>query len=324
MAQLTGTTPRRSPRLAHSTAAVRTRLRNLVSGSSWLDTLQQELEENRTTSLIVEIKEAEVSPNKLQRLLVVTRKLQSYHVKLGPYDAVKLVLEDDGKYRLYVYDNVVEEGMIADRSCHRVVQTSKLLLMELMNKLADHQLWIACPGIAEYSNFQDSIGYNHKDVVLVNFPPNSARSYQCPILYQNMGRKRSCDICQKCTSLKWDLQKRKRTHDKITPDSKAERWQSCHSKVRFDYLSPTSKRIRIKNMSVSIHKLRSTAEYYADRIERIALTDVQNEEIGQLVDAVATSSDGMGSLDKIYSEADAANEGLGETVKCIWDKDAND
>ena len=77
-------------------------------------------------------------------------------------------------------------------------------------------------------------------------------------------------------------------------------------------------------MSVSIHKLRSTAEYYADRIERIALTDVQNEEIGQLVDAVATSSDGMGSLDKIYSEADAANEGLGETVKCIWDKDAND
>lgn len=256
--------------------------------------------------------------NKVRVFLVVARKLQSYHCKLGPYDAIKLVIQEDGNCQLYVYDHILEEGSITFANDRSVL--SSTFLSGLLNKLAD-QSWTVCPGIPEYSAFQVSIGYDCKQVVVMNMPPDSAA---CPMFYlKSGGKSRETDSCQKCTSLKWYLQKRKRARDDITPDVK-EQWQSCHSKVRFDYLSPTSKRLRLKNMSLSIRKLQARAEYYKEVVERSSISDVQNEEIGELVDAVIASSECRKKLDEIYSEAEAVHEGLGKTVESIWNKDVDD
>ena len=221
---------------------------------------------------------------------MVSRKVKCYDHKIGPYDAMKLVVKEDGCYVLLVCDESVEES---------TVQTplSSSSILQALNKLAD-QTWIVCPGVNSYSVYKASIGYDLNRVVMVNFPPNSARDSECTVLYQCTSNKKRCS---KCCSLKWQLSRRKREHDKITPCQRACR-QSSSSKVPFHVSSPRSKKAKYDNMRMTIRKLQSRAEYYSDKIVRLLTGDVQNKEIGELVNVIATSSCGCQKLREIFLE----------------------
>ena len=53
----------------------------------------------------------------------------------------------------------------------------------------------------------------------------------------------------------------------------------------------------------------------------MAANDVQNMEIGQLVDTIVASQEGQRHLSEVFSEAEGVAKGAGNVLKEIWEKD---
>ena len=315
-------TPRRPPPLTIAastiTTPVRESLRKLTGDHDILDNTKRFIDDEsrpRYSSLDVQLVKAEVEANKLKRFLTVTRKVKYYNPKIGPYDSVKLVVKEDGTFCLLACDTTIEEGRVEGplASSH---------IVPLLDKMADPHIAI-CSGIQDYSVYKASIGFEMSRVALVSCPPDSVRDIECTVLYENKSTRRRSLICPKCNSLKWQLSRRKREHDKLTPSQRIKR-QSSSSHVLFDVLSPCSKKARFKNMRETIHHLQSKVVYFSERVNRLSISDKQNSEIGQLISSICTSPHGTDSLHEIFAEADKVQHGLGETVKEIWEKDVND
>ncbi len=96
------------------------------------------------------------------------------------------------------------------------------------------------------------------------------------------------------------------------------------STVQFDNLSPASKKARLGNMCKEITNLRAQVHQYSDKVKRIAVTESQNEDMSQLVQAIQQSQHGQHALQTIYKEAEATGCGRGDVLKAAWEKDAVD
>ena len=140
-------------------------------------------------------------------------------------------------------------------------------------------------------------------------------------MYDQRSTKKS-PLCAKCISLKWQLTKRKKEHDKLITTERLHR-QSSGSKVAFDVLSPSSKRARFNNMRKTIHQLQSKVEYYSEKIEHISTNEVQNKEIGELVNSIISTPHGCQKLRNL-AEAECKHEKLGSALKRIWERDIGD
>ncbi len=82
------------------------------------------------------------------------RKLMSYVVVtrvddelLGPHDAVRLVVEEYGRYTFIVYDRSLQEGTLR----------FPVASMSVIDKMNDRN-WVACPGINNYSTLKTKLG----------------------------------------------------------------------------------------------------------------------------------------------------------------------
>ncbi len=148
---------------------------------------------------------------------------------------------------------------------------------------------MACPGINNYLDYKNSIGFDVKRVVICKFPPDTARDTDCATIYKG---KKSFNtlLCSKCQSLKWLLCWRKKEHDDISPTHRMKR-QSTSSNCPIDFLSPMSKKAR-------------------------------NNEIGDLVSLIAKTD--QKELCSVYSEAESMKEGCGTLLKKIWEEDVSD
>ena len=323
-------TPRRSPRLAVRRSACDSQLQRpglstpvrdsvrkfLLSGKgTLLDDLKQFIDDCECyRSLEAQLVTAESEVNELRKYILITRRVKCYDDDLGPYDAVRLVVEEGGAYKLLVYDKLLEENTVQAPFPSSSIVAS-------LDKLADRGL-IVCPGIKGYSTYKTSIGYDLKRAVTNNCPPNSARDSECTIIYDQPSTRKS-PLCAKCVSLKWQLSKRKKEHDELTSTERLHR-QSSSSKVAFDVLSPSSKRARFDNMRKTIHQLQSKVEYYSEKIERLSTNEVQNKEIGELVSSIISTPHGRQQLCEILTEAECKYEGLGSVLKGIWEKDTSE
>ena len=70
---------------------------------------------------------------------------------IGPHDCVPLIMYD-GRYKFMVYEHQLKEGAIQPTAqCSEVTS--------LLAQMNDSR-WVACPGIAEYSQYQSAIGYD--------------------------------------------------------------------------------------------------------------------------------------------------------------------
>ena len=124
-------TPRRSPRLAarrsmsesqHEAVQrqglltpVRDSVRKfLLSGKgALLEDLKRFIDNSECyRSLETQVVTAEYDFNELRRYILVTRRVKCYDDDMGPYDAVRLVVEEDGSYKLLVYDKLLEENTV--------------------------------------------------------------------------------------------------------------------------------------------------------------------------------------------------------------------
>ena len=270
---------------------------------------------HRYSSLEVQLLKAEVKPNTLNRFLTVTRKVKYYDSRVGPYDSVKLVVKEDGSFSFIGCDTIIEEGRIEG-------PLASSQIIPLLDKMIDPHVAV-CSGIQNYSVYHCSIGFDMSRVTMGSCPPDSVRDVECTITYESKSTRRSSLICPKCTSLKWQLARRKREHDKLTPSQRIKR-QASSSHVPFDVLSPSSKKARFTNMGKTIHSLQSSVIYFSEKVNRLSISDKQNNEIGQLISSIRTSPHGTDSLHKIFAEADKVQHGLGETVKGIWEKDVSE
>ena len=77
-------------------------------------------------------------------------------------------------------------------------------------------------------------------------------------------------------------------------------------------------------MRKTIKHLQFKAEYYLRKVEQLSADEVQNEEIGKLVDSIVDSQDGHRQLVEIFTEADGVTAGLGDVIKEIWENDRNE
>ena len=153
-------TPRRFPRLAavkncfSNSSSVVTPLRDLIIKRIRKESVLEGLEhyikhESSYASLNVQLVKAEVEVNCVHEFMVVTRKLKSFNSKTGPYDAIKVLVKEDGCFPLLVYDKVMSEGTVEE-------PFSSSSLVPALNVLADCSQ-VICKGIQEYSIFQRSI-----------------------------------------------------------------------------------------------------------------------------------------------------------------------
>ena len=63
-------------------------------------------------SLEAQLVTAEFEVNELRRYILVTQCVKCYDDDMGPYDAVQLVVDEDGVYKLLVYDKLLEENTV--------------------------------------------------------------------------------------------------------------------------------------------------------------------------------------------------------------------
>ena len=59
-------------------------------------------------------------------------------------------------------------------------------------------------------------------------------------------------------------------------------------------------------------------------IERIAVSDEQNDKLFELIRSIKKSEDGQRELQSIFREADSTGAGKGDILKSIWEQDVSD
>lgn len=151
---------------------------------------------------------------------------------------------EDGKHKFMVYEYLLKEGSVQVSVTNPELQA----LLEEMNDFC----WDVCRGVANYSQYQSSIGYDIKRVKLACWPPNTARDIECAIWFKMESSSHS-DPCDRCVRLKWQLAARKKSSDELSPSDRLTR-QCASSSYPFQYLSPHSKKIKLDNMHQTIHK----------------------------------------------------------------------
>ena len=103
--------------------------------------------------------------------------MRRHDSKIGPYDAIKLVVKCDGTFSLLVYDQTLKEGCVKG-------PLSSNSIVPVLDKLANPQMVVSI-GIQSYSEFKASIGYDDlRRVVPISCPPDSVRDIECPVFYE--------------------------------------------------------------------------------------------------------------------------------------------
>ena len=251
-----------------------------------------------------------VSGNMISNYVVVCNTMKVDHELIGPHDAVRLVVNYNGKYKLLVYEKVLEDGEV---DCRRIDD-----VLSRMNESS----WIVCPGVHDCSSYKGTIGYDIKGAKPCSWPPNVARDVECQLWYHKDAKQQS-NLCKACTQLKWKLSARKKEYERLSQTEKKQR-SDASSRYPFEYLSPDSKQVKVSNMRKMIVDLSSLVKRAEKRIERLSLPDQQNEEIIELVQSIERSDEGRNELQKIFSEAELSGEGRGAMIKKIWDNDVSD
>lgn len=90
---------------------------------------------------------------------------------MGPFDDIRLVVESDSSFKLFVYDRVVEEG----ETLASIQEDNPIL-----SKLNDSSV-ICCPGVPDYLSYKAAIGFDVKGIHQVCLPPGSFRSNECQV-----------------------------------------------------------------------------------------------------------------------------------------------
>ena len=232
---------------------------------------------------------------------------------LGPYNGVRLMVESDESYKLYVYDCITEQG-----SSLGVINSENTVLSKLNNGDT-----VCCPGVAGYSCYKSAIGFDVKGASPCNIPLDHVRDLQCFMLYKKKPKQVS-HVCPNCLKLKKRLTELKKSHESMTVEVKTSR-ASSSSKVPNQYLSPTSKEAKMKSMICKVKNLKEKNQRLLEKINRYDFEEAQAQEISLLVKTINDNDDCRqnGTIDVLCDEAEASGKGRGELLRSIWTIDMN-
>ena len=270
-----------------------------------IDYMENLLKEN-ISSLDVSIDTVETSPNQLSHVLTIARKVKIYFESTGPLDAVKMVIDSNLCYCVYIFCEVLIRDQLS--APHEI--TSLPVLQQIKNESE----WTVCHGVSSFSSYNQ---YCTKDAVHMVLPHDSVRHIDCSRLFKSTSNKSVA--CHSCQSLKYYLTSRKRRYDALSEEDLSQR-QSSSSTVPIDYLSPVSRTKRVHNMRRTISQLQR--KLHSINQVTVELRDEQNDEMMQLVKGITESENGQTELKKIYEEADTmVGDGRGAALKHIWSND---
>ena len=92
--------------------------------------------------------------NKLTNYAIASRSTIIDDEHVGPHDAIRLIMSEDGKYKFMVYEHLLKDGTMQMSLTNSELQA----VLEEMND----SCWSVCCGIADYSQYRSSIGYDKK------------------------------------------------------------------------------------------------------------------------------------------------------------------
>ena len=98
------------------------------------------------------------------------------HELIGP---VRLVVNSNGKYKLHVYENVLEDGEVGFQP-----------IEDVLSRIYESS-WIVRPGINNYSSYNGAIGYDVKGAKPCSWPTNIACDVECQIWYHKDAKQQS-------------------------------------------------------------------------------------------------------------------------------------
>jgi hypothetical protein len=202
-----------------------------------------------------------VSGNMVSNYVVICNTMKVDHELIGPHDAVRLVVNSNGKYKLYVYEKMLEDGEV---DCRRIDD-----VLSRMNESS----WIVCPGVHDYSSYKGTIGYDVKGARPCSWPPNVARDVA---KYGITRMLNSSQIYAKLARSSSGTSQHVKENERLSQTEKMQR-SDASSRYPFEYLSPDSKQVKVSNMRKVIVDLSSLVKRAEKRIERLSLPDQQNE-----------------------------------------------
>ena len=227
-------------------------------------------------------------------------KFKDYSDFLGVYHKVNLFIWPDGKYevRINVVDKV-ESGTIKRGNTDNI--------RELIRKICTDSPYVVCKGLTseKYQNLFSKLGYQPKKLS-VN------RHANCSIWYIPDIRPRRADLsesCLKCRTLAFKLDETI-SRSKNAPHASIRR--SAKSRHRIDFISPSSKKPRVKNVRRERQYFQTIAKKYWKK-SKVQLNDEQSNELLQLVEAVQCH--GEDELENIYEEAEKSGTGRGKVLR---------
>lgn len=249
------------------------------------------------------------------QVLCISRKRKAYYKATGPLDRIRLVMDTSLRYTAYIFYGVLDEGTLAD--------PKDLLSLSVVKKMANEQEWLVCDGITE-------VGYNvhHKDAMCAVLPPDCYRHRNCSMIFHkagssstSSGKSSTISQCEPCRTLKYYLNSRKRVHQALSTPDRIKR-QNISSTVPFDYLSPSSKGQRLKNMRRTIVSLgKQLKSMKHSQINSIELKEEQSGDMAKFVQAISESEVGCTELERIYEEGESVRQGMGMALQNSWEND---
>ena len=243
-------------------------------------------------------------------------KCKTYSEYSGPFHPVILSLYADGSYEIRVN--------IFDRVAWGKIEIDQLeLLHDLVLKVSKHSSFRICPGLRE-AKYQDLIlklGYQPAKLFSKTWPWPVNRHVECLRWHvPNNSRSKDSSLVDGCGNCKVLSRHLDTILERRKKNKNSSIRRSAGSKHRIDVLSPTSKKIRLKNIRGERKYYRKIAKKYWEKT-KIWLNDKENHELSLLVNEIESSVHGQQALEQVFAEAETTKAGRGKTLKEVWQMD---
>ena len=229
-----------------------------------LEALASDLKDSR-----VEVR-VEIVGKSGKPFLVVVKKQKATLSDDVPFDDVRLVVDANGEYRLFVYHfELVRRGPI------NIKQPEQL--RNALSEVAENR---PCPGVD--IKITDQQDYLSSEVEEQTLPWRRVLSRNCARVIKNAesesGRK-----CRSCYKMEQKLSERLKQKKSLTQEDVKSR-QSASSKVRFSCLSPKSQSKRLRNMQQSRKNMAKQVRRYRKKFS-VLLSDTHSYDMDKLMES---------------------------------------
>lgn len=260
-------------------------------------------------------------------LVLYPSNVYSYAEQTGPFQPVRLIVHDDGKWSMQcpIYEHMILKlGTLDTLESSCLVEIAKELLCGNQS---------LCSGIVEDVEFSE-FGYVPKGIRVMSGPIKTTHAVSCKIWHvpssrQNAsGRAKPADpqwrrMCSECLKVTRYVKRRVKAKKSVDVATKVLR-QMPSSHCPWKYLSPSSKSKRSRNVRQQRTRLqKQVLKFY--KKTKVELPASQSSELCKLVKAIESSEEGKRQLDEIRKEGNKLEvqngSRAGDCVSEVWIKD---